>query len=587
MLKHAMETNGKKTKNRLYFALIVFAVLCFSPVGFAEEIFTDEAQASGIDFVHFNGMSGAFYFVEPLGSGAALFDYDNDGDLDVYLGQGHMLGAGKSLADAITAPPPGERLRDRLYRNDLVIHKDGRRSLRFTEVTEASGLDARGYAMGAAVGDYDSDGWPDLYITNFGPDQLWRNNGDGTFADMTKKAGLSRPGWSVSGAFLDYDRDGHLDLYVGHYVKFSLRDNVKCFAPSTGRDYCSPHNYDALPDRLYRNRGDGSFEEVSAKSRIEREFGPALGVIVADFNGDGWVDIYTANDMQPNQLWINQKNGTFINDALLAGVAVNMEGAAEASMGVDAADFDGDGDEDLFMTHLQGETNTIYVNNGEGWFEDRSLATGLGAPSKAFTSFGTGWFDYDNNGWLDLFVANGEVRVVPLLARAGDTYPLHQTNQLFANLGGSKYKDITAAAGEVFELSEVSRGAAFGDVDNDGDTDILVTNNNGRARLLINHVGNRSHWLGLRVLDDLGRDAIGARVAVYMPKTRTLWRRVRTDGSYACANDPRLLVGMGKSSDIEAVRVFWPNGDVEQWQGLSVDRYTILQKGKGKMVKQP
>jgi hypothetical protein len=532
-------------------------------------------------------MSGEFYFVEPLGSGAALFDYDNDGDLDLYLGQGHMLGKGKTLADALMPAPSGERFRDRLYRNDLVVHQDGRRSLRFTEVTEASGLDARGYSMGAAVGDYDNDGWPDLYLTNFGADQLWRNNGDGTFTDVTKKAGLGQTGWAVSAAFLDYDRDGYLDLYVGRYLRFSLDDNKECFAPTSGRDYCSPHMYDPMPDLLYRNRGDGSFEDVSEKSGIVREFGPALGVIVADFNGDAWVDIYAANDMQANQLWMNQTKGSFINEALLAGVAVNMEGAAEASMGVDAADFDGDGDEDLFMTHLQGETNTIYVNNGEGWFEDRSLATGLGAPSKAFTSFGTGWFDYDNDGWLDLFVANGEVRVVPFLARAGDTYPLHQTNQLFANLGGGKFRDITSEAGKAFELSEVSRGAAFGDVDNDGDMDILVTNNNGRARLLINSVGNKNHWLGLRVLDDLGRDAIGARVAVYLPKSRTLWRRVRTDGSYACANDPRLLVGLGESSVLGAVRVFWPNGDVEEWKEIQVDHYTNLRKGEGKAVKNP
>jgi hypothetical protein len=441
--------------------------------------------------------------------------------------------------------------------------------------------------MGAAVGDYDNDGWPDLYLTNFGEDQLWRNNGDGTFTDVTEKAGLGQSGWGVSAAFLDYDRDGYLDLYVGRYLKFSLNDNEKCFAPTSGRDYCSPHMYDPMPDLLYRNRGDGSFEDVSKKSGIDRDFGPALGVIVADFNGDAWVDIYAANDMQPNQLWINRKKGSFTNEALLAGVAVNMEGAPEASMGVDAADFDGDGDEDLFMTHLQGETNTIYVNNGEGWFEDRSLATGLGAPSKIFTSFGTGWFDYDNNGWLDLFVANGEVRVVPFLARAGDTYPLHQTNQLFANLGGSKYKDITAEAGNAFELSEVSRGAAFGDVDNDGDMDILVTNNNGRTRLLINNVGNQRHWLGLRVLDDLGRDAIGARVAVNLSKSRTLWRRVRSDGSYACANDSRVLVGLGESTEVGTVRVFWPSGDVGEWKGIPVDQYTSLRKGEGKAVKNP
>lgn len=560
-------------------------LLLIAPIVYSEAFFTDQAEASGIDFVHFNGMSGEFYFVENVGSGAALFDYDNDGDLDVYLSQGHMLGEGKTLDDALFPPVAGERFVDRLYRNDLVVHKDGRRSLRFTEVTEASGLRASGYGMGVAVGDYDNDGWKDLYLTNFGRDQLWRNRGDGTFSEVTQKAGLGEPGWAVSAAFLDFDRDGLLDLYVGRYLQYSLDRNKACFAPTSARDYCAPHTYDALPDRLYRNKGDGSFEDVSEKAGISREFGPALGVIAADFNGDGWTDIYVANDTLANQLWINRKHGTFSNEALLAGVAVNMAGAAEASMGVDAADFDGDGDEDLFMTHLHGETNTIYVNNGEGWFEDRSLATGLAAPSKAYTSFGTAWFDYDNDGWLDLFVANGEVRVISALAKAGDTYPLHQTNQLFANLGNGRFKEITSQAGKVFEHSGVSRGAAFGDLDNDGDTDILVTNNNGRARLLINNVGNRNHWLGLRLVNDLDQDVIGARVAIHRPKSKPLWRRVRADGSYASANDPRVLVGLGSAKTVEAIRVYWPDGLVEQWRDVAVDHYLTLAKGKGKALK--
>ncbi len=561
--------------------LILFAIGIASGVQ-AEDWFTDRAEETGLDFLHFNGMSGEYYLAEILGGGVALFDYDNDGDLDVYLVQGHMLGKGKTSKDAVVAPPPGQRLHDRLYRNDLVIRADGRRILRFSDVTQAAGIEATGYGMGVAVGDYDNDGWTDLYVTNWGRDQLWHNNGDGSFSNATARAGLGAPGWAVGAAFFDYDRDGDLDLYVGHYVKFSVEKNVRCYAPTSARDYCAPQRYDYLPDRLYRNRGDGTFEDVSEKAGIASEFGPALGVIAADFNGDGWGDIYVANDGEANQLWINQRNGTFKNEALLAGVAVNMEGAAEGSMGVDAGDFDGDGDEDLFMTHLQNETNTLYLNNGQGWFEDRTLSTGLGPPSKAFTSFGTAWFDYDNDGWLDLFIANGDVRVVPILVRAGDKYPLHQTNQLFRNLKNGRFKEVTRQAGKVFELSEVSRGAAFGDVDNDGDTDILVGNNNGPARLLINNVGNHHHWLGLRLLGKAGHEALGAKVAVYRKGAKPLWRRVRTDGSYGSANDSRILVGLGKATRVESVRVDWPSGRMELWPSLPIDRYNSLEEGHGK-----
>ena len=440
--------------------------------------------------------------------------------------------------------------------------------------------------MGVAAGDYDNDGWVDLYVTNFRANQLWHNNGDGTFSDVTEKTGTGYTGWSVSAAFVDYDRDGWLDLYLGNYTDFTLENNKACHAPSGARDYCSPRVFGALPDRLYRNRRDGAFEDVSEASGITRAFGAALGVVVADFNGDGWSDIYVANDGTANQLWMNQKNGRFLDEALLSGTAVNMEGVAEASMGVDAADFDGDGDEDLFMTHLVGETNTVYVNDGEGWFEDRTLATGLALPSKAFTAFGVAWFDYDNDGWLDLFVANGGVRVVPILLRAGDNYPLHQSNQLFRNLSDGRFREVTAKAGRGFALSEVSRGAGFGDLDNDGDTDILVANNSGPARLLKNNLGNTRHWLGLRLVDKQGRDALGSRVEIRRLQGVPLWRRVRTDGSYAAANDPRVLVGLGRQAELSSVRVHWAGGGVEEWTAVPVDRYTTLQEGQGR-VSQP
>jgi hypothetical protein len=574
-----------KTNRGLRATLLAFTLPAAIGSVSGEEIFTDEAKATGLEFVYFNGMSGEFYFVENLGGGIALLDYDKDGDLDVYLTQGHMLGEGKTLSDALFPPPQGQALSDRLFRNDLVVDKDGTRRLHFTDVTEASGIHAPGYGMGATAGDYDNDGWVDLYVTNHGHNQLWHNNGDGSFTEVGAKTGVDQAGWGLSGTFFDYDRDGHLDLYVVNYVHFDLDKNKKCYALSGAQDYCGPQYFEALVDRLYHNRGDGSFEDVTERAGIAKARAPGLGVIAADFNNDGWADLYVANDAKPNQLWINQQDGTFKDEAFLAGVAVNMEGAPEASMGVDAADFDNDGDEDLFMTHLQGETNTIYVNDGQGWFEDRTLATGLGTPSKEFTAFGTAWLDYDNDGWMDLYVANGDVRIMPMLARGGDKYPLRQTNQLFRNLDNGRFKEVTAEAGKVFAHAAVSRGTAVGDLDNDGDTDLLVANNNGPLRLLINQAGTRNHWLGLRLVERHGRDALGAKVMIERAEDPTLWRRVRSDGSYASANDPRLLVGLGQQDAVKTLRIHWPDGRRETWSGVAPDAYVTLRQGQGKEIR--
>lgn len=548
-------------------------------------MFEDRAEAVGIDFVHFNGMSGEHYFCEMVGSGAAMFDYDNDGDLDVYLVQGSMLGPSKTLGDALFPPRGPLPPKGRLFRNDLVVHTDGSRTLKFTDVTEQSKIDARGYGMGVATGDFNNDGWMDLYLTNFGSNQMWRNNRDGTFDDVTQEAGTDDPRWSVSAAFLDYDRDGSLDLYVGNYVNFSFTNRKRCFAYTSAEDYCGPLSYDPVPERLFRNRGDGTFEDVSAKSQIAREANGSLGVVSADFNGDGWIDIYVANDGRSNHLWINQRNGTFKNEAMLAGCALNKDGQPESSMGVDAGDVDNDGDDDLVMTNLNGEKTTLFVNDGKGWFEDRSFEVGLAVPSKPYTGFGTAFLDYDSDGWLDLLTVNGEVRTIEALAAVKDPYPLHQRKQLFHNLGNGRFEEVTKRAGAVFGLSEVGRGAAFGDIDNDGDTDVLVMNNNGRARLLINEVGSHKHWLGLRLVGTKEkRDMLGARVAIFQMSGPTLWRRVRTDGSYCSASDPRVLVGLGASSKIKTIQAFWPSGRVEEWAEVPIDTYTTLREGTGKRV---
>ena len=546
--------------------------------------FTDRAREVGIDFEHFNGMSGEFYFSEMMGPGAALFDMDGDGDLDAYLVQGQMLGAGRTLDDALTPPAPNLPLplTDRLYRNDLEVRADGTRTLRFTDVTAGSGLDVRSYGMGVAAGDFDNDGRVDLYRTRIGANQLFRNNGDGTFTDVTRRSGTGDASWGVSASFVDFDGDGWLDLYVGNYVDYDLENESPCFTVTGARDYCAPKSYPAAPDRLYRNNGDGTFADATTASGIGRRHGPALGVLTADFDADGWTDVYVANDGEPNRLWINQQDGTFEDRALLAGVAVDLAGDVEASMGVDAGDFDADGDDDLFMTHVSAETNTLYVNAGGGFFEDRSAMTGVGAPSLPYTGFGTAWVDFDNDGWLDLLAVNGDVQVIESLVRAGDSFPLHQRNQVFRNRGGEGFDDVTGGAGPVFELSEVGRGAAFGDVDNDGGVDVLVVNNNGPVRLLINDTGQRNRWVGLRLVGGRGRDALGARVGVSREAGPVLWRRARADGSYASANDPRVVVGLGTADAVTRVRVEWPGGRVEDWTDVRVDGWTTLTEGTGR-----
>lgn len=538
----------------------------------AAEWFVDEAADTGLTFVHTNGLSGKFYLHEVIGPGVALLDYDSDGDLDVYAVQGERgTGSGEG---------------GRLFRNDL---QDG--TLRFTDVTAASGIVSTAYGMGVAAADYDNDGCVDLYLTNFGPNQLYRNDCSGRFVDVTRESGTADPGWSVSAAFADVDRDGWLDLFVGHYVNYSIAANMPCYSLSGQLDYCQPSAYPPQPSHLFRNNRDGTFTDVTAVSGMAREYGPALGVLSADVNGDGWVDIFVANDGAPNNLWVNRRNGTFRNTALLAGVAVSPEGLAKASMGLDAGDFDADGDEDIFITELTGQGADLYVNDGSGVFTDLAARAGLRAPTLPLTGFGTAWIDADNDGWLDLITVNGAVtHTAEALARK-ETFALQQRKQLLRNTGGPpdrrtgpyappRFEDVTAQAGAAFQTVDVGRGAAFGDVDNDGDTDVVVTNANGPLRLLINTSGQQKYWVGLRLITGR-RDALGARVAITLPDGPVLWRRARSDGSYASANDPRVLAGLGMVASIGRVRVLWPDGSVEVWAELDVNRYHTLAQGTG------
>ena len=548
--------------------------------GQTNPIFREVAETTGLTFRHYNGMTGKFYLPEITGSGGALFDFDNDGDLDVFLVQGNTLEPNTKPGDTLFPWRGTERPRGKLFRNDLVNKDGARRTLSFTDVTQQSGIVAAGYGMGAAVGDINNDGLPDLYLTNLGANQMYLNKGDGKFVDVTKESGTDDPRWSTSASFFDYDRDGWLDLMIVNYADFSPANSPNCYAATTARDYCTPRVFRSPGNRLFHNKGNGTFADVTVAAKVDKEFGHGLGVVTADFNDDGWPDIYVANDGDPNQLWINQKNGTFTNEALLAGAAINRNGQAEAGMGVDAGDFDGNGTDDIFLTHLMDETNTLYVNMGQALFEDRTREAGLGMPGRRFTGFGTFFFDYDNDGWLDLFVANGAVQLLPDLIRKKDPFPLGQPNQLFRNTGKGSFVEVVEAAVPELQLLEVSRGAAFGDVDNDGDTDVLVTNNNGPARLFLNEIGNKNHWLGLRLVGKTGGDVLGARVEIVVSRDNVLRRRTRTDGSYLSANDPRVLVGLGTAARIQSVRVRWPDGTVEEWKDVAVDKYTTLIRTK-------
>ena len=539
------------------------------------ERFTDATAETRLDFIHVNGMTGQFYYPEIIAPGAALLDYDNDGDLDVFLPQGGSLDRHSASADE--SAPGGQ-----LFRNDLEIRPDGAARVRFTNVTGAAGIKATEYGMGAAVGDYDNDGCADLYVTALGRNHLYRNRCDGTFADVPA-AGVNDSGWSVSAAFLDFDRDGWLDLYVGHYLSWDPSMNTPCFGPSGKRVYCAPSVYLAQQSQLFHNNRDGTFTNMTTAAGMAAQFGPALGVTTADFNGDGWIDLYIANDGQENQLWINQRDGTFKDLALVAGAAWSDPGKAKAGMGVDAGDFDDDGDEDVFVTNLSGEGHDLYVNDGTGTFEPGSAAAGLKHPSLPFTGFGTAWIDIDNDGWLDLLTVNGTVQRIDELVREHDPTPLRQRKQLFRNLGNGRFEDLTARSGDAFGRADVGRGAAFGDIDNDGDTDVIVGNNNGPAQLLLNVTGSRNHWIGLRLASANAagrtRDMIGARVAVIRDGLPTRRRRARSDGSFASANDPRVLVGLGPSTRQPRVRVTWPDGQTEEWANLPIDRYSTLTAG--------
>ena len=532
--------------------IILSSVACNRPTPPpSAALFTDASQESGLHFVHVNGGTGKFFLPEIMGPGVAVFDYDMDGDLDVYLLQGRPLtGAGISSGN-------------RLFRNELV--PTGK--LRFVDVTAQAGVGHTGYGMGAAVGDYDNDGYPDLYITNFGSNVLYRNNGDGAFTDVTKHAGVDDPRWSASAAFVDYDRDGRLDLFVSSYLNYNIALNKPCYAPTGELDYCNPSIYDGLPSRLFRNEGNGKFSDVTGSSGIGSAIGKALGVVCFDYDRDGWIDIYVANDGVSNYLWHN-RNGRFEEVALFSGVAYSADGKAQASMGVDAADAENSGIEHLFVTNLIHEGNNFYRNDGAGNFVDAILNSGMAPASRSVTGFGARFFDYDHDSRLDLFVANGAVTIMD--NQRGTPHPFRQPSQLFRNQG-KNYVEVLQFA------PEVSRGAAFGDID------IVVTNNNGPARLWLNHAGSPSPSLQIRLVGvRSNRLGLGTRVGIVRPGKPTLWRRAQTDGSYLSASDSRIHFGSVDPSAVSEIIVEWPGETREVWTTpVPGNKFVTLRQGSG------
>lgn len=521
--------------------------------------FREVSALVNLEFLHQPGVDSSYFLPEIIGSGCAFLDYDNDGDLDIYLVNGNLHGRDTSSHT------------NRLFRQD--------RDRKFSDVTAASGLGDTGYGMGVAVGDIDNDGFVDVYITNYGPDALYLNNGNGTFTSITEQAGISNPHWGCSAVFFDYNLDGFLDLYVTNYLVF---DPVYvCIDRGGRREYCSPGAFSGVPDVLYRNNGDGTFSDVSVASNIAHGSSMGLGVVSADFNGDGFPDLYVANDAQANHLWINQQDGTFRDQALGLGTAFNKLGQPEASMGIALGDMDSDHDLDLFITHLKGESNTLYRYAGEYGFQDDSRPAGVAAPSIPFTGFGTGFFDFDHDGDLDLAIANGRVTRGALFTTkraAGYWDDYAEPNFLFENVGSGLFSSVEKNASAFLQPVENSRGLAFGDVDGDGDIDLLVSNEGGRVRLYLNEIPDKGNWLIVRAIDpDLHRDAIGATVIV-TAAGKQISRLITPSYSYLSSNDPRAHFGLGPATAVDEITVLWPTGNLERFPGVDANRIITIRK---------
>jgi hypothetical protein len=521
--------------------------------------FEDITAAHGLNFLHRSGHRAGHRLPEIMGGGAALFDMDGDGDLDALMVQSGELPA-----------PAGAPAGHRLFRN----RGDGR----FDDVSDAHGLSAAaGYGMGVATGDFDNDGDVDVYITNLGANVLLQNDGRGRFADITRKAGVAGSGWSTSATFVDLDADGHLDLFVTRYLAWRPELERECFSLTGVADFCSPKNYDApTTDLVFRNNGNGTFTDISRTSGLATAVGNGLGVIADDVDGDGRIDVFVANDGTPNHLWKNRGRLQFAESALLSGVAIDQDGAPKAGMGVHGADVDDDGDTDLIVMNLDSESDSFFRNDGR-FFVDATSNVGLRIASRRFTRFGVGFVDFDNDGRLDLYEANGRVG---LQAETFSRDPYAEPNLLFRGRPDGGFEEVSPRGGTTTPLVATSRAAAFGDIDNDGGIDVLVANRDAPPHLLRNVVPRRGHWLLLRVIDEHGRDALDATLTIALG-SRTIRRDVRTGYSYLAANDPRVHVGLGDLTRVDSITVRWPDGTRERFGPFDANRIAEVRRGRG------
>jgi hypothetical protein len=522
-------------------------------------------SSSGIAWKHVAGKSPEKYLPETTGAGCAFLDYDNDGWMDIYL-----VNSGKCDFFA-----PSQPLRNALYRNN----RDGT----FTDVTERAGVQAGGFGQGVAVGDYDGDGFPDIYVTQYGRSILYHNNGDGTFTDVTEKAGVAAPGWASSAVWFDYDNDGRLDLFVCRFVDFDKAKSKDCHAGEDAkRGYCIPHLYKPMASWLFHNNGDGTFSDVSKSSGIGSVLGKAWGAVATDINNDGRLDLFVANDTIANFLFANRGGGRFEEIGTQAGVAYSTEGRPRSGMGLDSADFDQDGWMDLFVANIDHETFSLYRNNHDETFDDRANATAIGASTRLMSGWGLKFFDYDNDGNLDLFLANGNPD--DLIEELTQNQVRYREPLLLFHNDGKRWENMSSASGPVFSKFFSARGVAIGDFDNDGGVDVLISVNDDAPVLLRNQVGNRNHWLGINLIGTkCNRDAIGARVSYQAGDLKRSRMKVG-GGSYLSSHDPRMVLGFGQRPKIDVLEVKWPQPStlVERFTDLPVNRYITIVEGQGK-----